>query len=134
MTARGCNNWGAICCVVPRIPTEGVPLHKRPISFAQLRTVPQQCSWGAQRLVRERSLDQRSHAACARALVLVAVADAQGLRFYAERSLCERVSMAPAVVRQAHQALIQCGLVAYERPRSQVLALGGDARDLHAPP
>ena len=103
-------------------------MHKRPISFAQLRTVPQQFSWVDQRLVRERYIDQLSHEACALYLLLVTVADAQGLSFYAERSLCQRLSMAPAVLRQARQALIQCGLVAYERPLYQVLALGGDAR------
>jgi hypothetical protein len=58
----------------------------------------------------------------------VTVADAQGLRFYADRSLCARLSMAPAVVAQARQALVTCALVAYQSPRSQVLALARDAR------
>ena len=103
-------------------------MYKRPISLAKLRTVPKQFSWVDQRLVRERYIDQLSPEACALYLLLVTVADAQGLSFYAERSLCQRLSMPPAVLRQARQALIQCDLVAYERPLYQVLALGGDAR------
>jgi hypothetical protein len=81
-----------------------------------------------QRLVRERSINQLSHEACALSLFLVTVADAQGLSFYSEQSLCQRLSMTPAVLRQARQALITHALVAYACPLSQVLALDGDAR------
>jgi hypothetical protein len=40
-------------------------MHKHPISLHKLRTVPTQCSWVDQRLVRERYIDRLSHAACA---------------------------------------------------------------------
>jgi hypothetical protein len=80
-----------------------------------------------QRLVRERYIDQLSSEACALYLFLVTVADAQGLSFYSERSLCQRLSMPPAMLRQARQALIACALVAYQRPLYQVLALERDA-------
>ena len=103
-------------------------MHKHPISLAKLRQVPQQFSWVDQRLVRERSIDQLSHEACALYLFLLTVADAQGLSFYSEQSLCQRLSMTPAVLRQARQALITLALVAYERPLYQVLALDGDPR------
>jgi hypothetical protein len=96
--------------------------------LAKLRTVPKQFSWVDQRLVGERYIDQLSHEACALYLWLVTVADAQGLSFYSERSLCQRLSMTPTVLRQARQALLQCDLVAYEHPLYQVLALGGAAR------
>ena len=101
-------------------------MHKRPLSLPRLRKVPPPCSWVDQRLVRERSIDQLSPEACALSLFLITVADAQGLRFYSEQSLCQRLSMAPAVVRQARQALIACALVAYQHPRYQVLALDRD--------
>jgi len=103
-------------------------MHKHPISLAKLRQIPQQFSWVDQRLVRERYIDQLSPEACALYLFLVTVADAQGLSFYAERSLCQRLSMTPAVFRQARQALITRALVAYQRPLYQVLALDRDAR------
>ena len=104
-------------------------MHKRPISLAQLRHVPQQFSWVDQRLVRERYIDQLSHEACALYLFLVTVADAQGLSYYAERSLCQRLSLSGAQLRQARQALITQRLLAYRHPLYQVLALGTPPRE-----
>src|SRR6266446_337186 len=105
---------------------EASQMHKHPISLAQLRQVPPQFSWVDQRLVREHYIDRLSHEACALYLFLLTVADAQGLSFYSERSLCQRLSMTPAVLRQARQALIACALVAYQSPLYQVLALDRD--------
>ena len=103
-------------------------MHKRPISLPKLRKVPKQFSWVDQRLVREHYIDQLSHEACALYLFLLTVADAQGLSFYSDLSLCRRLSMTPAVLRQARQALIACALVAYQSPLYQVLALDRNAR------
>jgi hypothetical protein len=98
-------------------------MHKRPIALAKLRCVPQQFSWVDQRLVRERYIDQLSHAACALYLFLITVADAQGLSYYAELSLCQRLSLTVSELHQARQVLITRGLIAYQRPLYQVLAL-----------
>ena len=98
-------------------------MHKHPISLAQLRTIPRQFSWVDQRLVRERYIDQLSHEACTLSLFLVTVADAQGLSYYADPSLCQRLSLTSTELHQARQALITLGLVAYQRPLYQVLAL-----------
>ena len=98
-------------------------MYKRPISFGKLRQVPRQFSWVDQRLVRERYIDQLSHEACALYLFLVTVADAQGLSFYSDPSLCRRLSMDHRVLHRARQALIACDLVAYDPPLYQVLAL-----------
>jgi len=98
-------------------------MHKRPLSLARLRTVPPQFSWVDQRLVRERYIDQLSHQACALYLFLLTVADAQGLSYYADPSLCQRLSMTSTELHQARQALITRDLVAYQRPLYQVLAL-----------
>jgi hypothetical protein len=106
-------------------------MHKRPIALARLRTVPKQFSWVDQRLVREHSIDHLSHQACALYLFLVTVADAQGLSYYADASLCQRLSMTGPALHQARQALIARGLVAYQPPLYQVLAL--DAVPLGAP-
>jgi hypothetical protein len=99
-------------------------MHKHPISLGKLRTVPSQFSWVDQRLVRERYIDQLTHPACALYLFLVTVADTQGLSFYADRSLCQRLSMTDHALHQARHALIELGLIAYRRPLYQVLALG----------
>jgi hypothetical protein len=98
-------------------------MHKHPLSLARLRKVPQQFSWVDQRLVRERYIDQLSHQACALYLFLLTVADAQGLSYYADPSLCQRLSMTSTELHQARQALITRDLVAYQRPLYQILAL-----------
>ena len=64
-----------------------------------------------------------AHEACALYLFLVTVADAQGLSYYSERSLCRRLSMVPSALHRARQTLIQLGLLAYDHPLYQVLAL-----------
>ena len=98
-------------------------MDKRPLSLAKLRTVPSQFSWVDQRLVRERYSDQLNHEACTLSLFLVTVADAQGLSDYADSSLCQRLSLTSTALHQARQALIRRGLVAYQHPLYQVLAL-----------
>ncbi len=99
-------------------------MHKHPILPTRLRQVPSQFSWVDQRLVREHYIDRLSHEACALYLFLVTVADAQGLSYYADRSLGQRLSLSKAALSQARQSLMTQGLVAYRRPLYQVLDLG----------
>lgn len=103
-------------------------MDKRPLCLSKLRQVPKQFSWVDQRLVRERYIDQLSPQACALYLFLVTVADAQGLSYYADPSLCQRLSMTCPELHQARQALMTLGLVAYQRPLYQVLALAAAPR------
>ena len=105
-------------------------IHKQLICVPKLRKVPKQFSWVDQRLVRERSIDQRSPQACALYLLLVTVADARGLSYYADPSLCQRLSMTSPELHHARQALITLGLVAYQRPLYQVLALDAAPREV----
>jgi hypothetical protein len=107
---------------------------KQPLSLAQLRKVPQQFSWVDQRLVREHYIDTLSHPACALYLFLLTVADAQGLSYYAEPTLRQRLSMSQATLHQARQELIARQLVAYRRPLYQVLALGSHDTRVTDPP
>ena len=109
-------------------------MRKQPLSLAQLRQTPRQFSWVDQRLVRERYIDRLSHGACALYLFLLTVADAQGLSYYAEPTLCQRLSMSPATLRQARQDLIAHQLVAYRRPLYQVLALDANPAQAAGPP
>jgi len=96
---------------------------KRPLCQTKLRRLPDQFSWVDQRLARERYIDQLSHQACALYLFLLTVADAQGLSFYADRSLSQRLSLTPNQLQQARADLMRQGLLAYRRPLYQVLAL-----------
>lgn len=97
---------------------------KQLISPAQLRRLPNQFSWVDQALVRDRHIDQLSHPACALYLFLITVADAHGLSYYADRSVCQRLSMSGITLAQARQHLIDQALIAYRCPLYQVLDLG----------
>jgi len=101
-------------------------MQKRPLCLHRLRKVPKQFSWVDQRLVRDGHIDQLSHEAGTLYLFLVTVADAQGLSFYSDLSVCRRLSMAPLALHKARQALLQLGLVAYDKPLYQVLALDAE--------
>jgi hypothetical protein len=109
-------------------------MHKQPLSLAQLRKVPKQFSWVDQRLVREHYIDGLSHSACALYLFVLTVADAQGLSYYAESTLCRRLSMTQATLRQARLELITRHLLAYRRPLYQVLALRSHELQATDPP
>jgi hypothetical protein len=103
-------------------------MHTPPLSLAKLRQVPRPFSWVDQRLVRERYIDRLSHEACALYVFLLTVADAQGLSYYAARSLGQRLPMSAAQVHQARQLLTHQGLLAYRRPLYQVVALEAPER------
>ena len=97
--------------------------HKRVLRPDRLRRVPRQFSWIDQRLVRERHIERCDVQALALYLVLVTVADAQGVSYYGEASLARLLSMPTASVLQAARAdLIRLDLIAYERPLYQVLS------------
>jgi hypothetical protein len=89
----------------------------------RLRQVPAQFSWIDQRLVRENFLRHADPAAWALYLVLVTVADAQGLSYYSDASLSRLLKLDLLQLAQARQQLVRADLVAYQKPLAQVLAL-----------
>jgi hypothetical protein len=89
----------------------------------RLRKIPKQFSWIDQRLVRERHIDRLSHRAAALYLFLVTVADAQGLSYYSERSICRHLAMETDGLDTARKELLRTGLLAYRNPLYQVLSL-----------
>ena len=56
-------------------------------------------------------------------LVLVSVGDAQGLSYYADRTLGRLLSIAPEELAAARAQLLSAGVLAYEPPLYQVLGL-----------
>lgn len=98
---------------------------KRVLRPDRLRRVPPQFSWIDQRLVRNRHIERCDVQALALYLVLVTVADAQGLSYYGEGSLARLLSMPVARLIQARADLIRLDLICYERPLYQVLSLEG---------
>ena len=98
-------------------------MSKRLLRPERLRAVPSQFSWLDHRLVRERYLDRCSTEALALYLFLVTVADAKGLSYYGDASVCVRIGLEAAQLDAARQALIDADLIAYEAPLYQVLSL-----------
>ena len=68
-------------------------IKKRLLCPERLRRIPGQFSWIDQRVVRDRYLQQCDHAAMALYLVLVTVADAEGLSYYSDGSLERMLNM-----------------------------------------
>jgi hypothetical protein len=101
---------------------------KRVLCPQRIRTIPRQFSWIDHRLVRERYLDRCDPPAAALYLFLVTVADVQGLSYYSDATLTRCLSMASVRLSQAREGLIRAGLIAYQRPLYQVLALDGPAQ------
>jgi len=102
-------------------------LIKRLLCAKRARQVPAQFSWVDQRLVRERYIERCDAYALALYLFLVTVADAQGLSYYSDTTLARSLSIDGARLHQARANLIGAGLIAYERPLYQVLALDAPA-------
>lgn len=96
---------------------------KRVIYPERVRKVPAQFSWVDHRLVRERHIERCDVHAAALYLFLVTVADHQGLSYYSDASVARRLSMDAARLAQARSDLVRIGLIAYEAPLYQVLAL-----------
>lgn len=98
-------------------------IQKRLVCPERVRRVPLQFSWVDHRLVRDERLSGCRHAAWALYLFLVTVADAEGLSYYAEHSLQCRLTMSAEELATARTELLRAGLIAYEAPLYQVLAL-----------
>jgi hypothetical protein len=96
---------------------------KRVINPERVRKIPAQFSWVDHRLVRERYIERCDAPALALYLFLVTVADAQGLSYYSEAALSRSLSLEVTRLGQARAVLIRAGLIAYQRPLYQVLAL-----------
>src|SRR5579864_6149958 len=96
---------------------------KRVLCPERLRHVPHQFSWIDQRLVREGHIARCGPAALALYLLLVTVADAQGLSYYSDKTAARLLGLSEADLRQARASLVNAGLIAYQAPLYQVLSL-----------
>ena len=101
---------------------------KRVICSERVREIPTQFSWVDHRLVRERHIERCDAHAAALYLFLVTVADVQGLSYYSDRSLGRSLSTDSVRLSKARGDLIRAGLIAYQRPLYQVLALDSPPR------
>ena len=98
-------------------------VQKHLICPQRIRKIPKQFSWLDHRLVSDHHIERLSHPAAALYLFLVTVADAQGLSYYSEQTISQRLAMDVNILAQASHELIRIGLIAYQKPLYQVLAL-----------
>ena len=98
------------------------------------RQVPEQFSWVDQGLVQRHFIDRCEARAAALYLFLVTVCDAQGLSYYGELTLAERLHLSSQELGAARAKLIALELIAYEAPLYQVLALPGHRIAPRTPP
>jgi len=98
-------------------------IKKHIICPERLRRIPEHFSWIDHRLIWDDYVRRCQIEELALYLFLVTVGDAEGLSFYSDSSLCKQLSIALTTLRQARQALINIGLIAYEKPLYQVLDL-----------
>lgn len=96
---------------------------KRVLCEQRLRHIPTQFSWIDQRLVFEGYLGRLDAHAAALYLFLLTVADAQGLSYWGDARVARLLGVAPVVLARAREDLVRAGLIVYERPLYQVLAL-----------
>lgn len=98
-------------------------MQKRLLVPSRVRRIPHQFSWIDQRLVRDHHIEQADCTALALYLFLLTVADAQGLSYYADASIGRQLALSPEQVTAARAGLLRAGLIAYEAPLYQALAL-----------
>jgi len=98
-------------------------INKQILRPERLRQVPAQFSWVDQRLVRDNLLRRADSTAWSLYLVLVTVADAQGLSYYSDATLSRLLHLEALALAEARRQLVAADLVAYQKPLYQVLAL-----------
>ena len=96
---------------------------KQPILKHRIRKVPKQFSWIDHRLVRDRHIEKFTHPAAALDLFLVTVGDADGLSYYGDKSVMNRLGMDQSTLQAARSNLVQYGMIAWQKPLYQVLGL-----------
>ena len=98
-------------------------IKKFPINPDRIRKVPRHFSWIDHRLVRSRYIERCSPTASTLYLFLVTVGDANGLSYYGDASIIKRLSVDIVALADARNNLIRVGLIAWQKPLYQVLAL-----------
>jgi len=106
-------------------------IRKQPLDVRRLRSRPPRgFGWLDHRLLRQGYLARCRPSALALYCLLVCAGDDHGLSFYRDQSICALLGLEPAVLRQVRRELIAIGLIAYQSPLYQVLALGEEASKL----
>ena len=98
-------------------------IRKEIVNPGRVRRMPEGFGWVDHRFVRKGYLKGRSRESLALYLFLVIVADADGLSYYSEESLCRHMNFNHTDLAVSRKELVTAELVAYRKPFYQVLAL-----------
>lgn len=98
-------------------------VRKTLIQPQRVRRVPDRFSWIDHRFVRDGHIRRCSPEALALYLLLICVGDAEGLSYYADKTIAELISVDERALRELRNELKAAGLIAYQRPLYQVLDL-----------
>ena len=96
---------------------------KEPIDRERVRRINGGFGWVDHRLVQDRYVDECSHLGLALYLFLVTVSNADGVSYWGERAVSERLKVGMVELRAARLELEAADLLAYEKPVWQVLQL-----------
>ena len=96
---------------------------KRILCAQRLRRIPARFSWIDQRLVFDGHLERCDANAAALYLLLVTVADVHGLSYWGDARVAQLLHLPAERLARSRADLMRAGLIAYERPLYQVLAL-----------
>ena len=99
-----------------------------PVRRDRIRVIGNGFGWIDHRIVRGRYVDSCSPEALALYLFLVTVADADGVSFWSDNAVCERLPLTKAELLVCRRELVDADLLAYDKPVSQVLQLEGGAK------
>jgi hypothetical protein len=97
---------------------------KRPLNSHRLRSaLPRGFGWIDHRFLTDGYLARLSPPALSLYCLLICASDCQGLSFYSDKRLRDLLALDSVALVRARRELIDSGLVAYQKPLCQVLAL-----------
>ena len=98
-------------------------LIKEVICRDRIRCIRGGFGWVDHRFVRDRYIQRCSTTALAVYLFLILVSDADGVSYWGESAMCDRLRIGKAELNHARAELEALELIAYEKPIWQVLQL-----------
>jgi hypothetical protein len=98
-------------------------VEKLPVISSRIRRIPEGFGWLDHRLIQEGHLRSCSTDALGLYLVLVTVADRDGLSYYGDSLLCAMLGWSRGRLEKARKNLIESDLLGWSEPIYQILEL-----------
>ena len=98
-------------------------IRKEIVNPGRMRRMPEGFGWVDHRLVRKGHFKGKSRESLALYLFLVIVADADGVSYYSEESLCGHLNFSRTELATSRKELCNAELAAYRKPFYQILDL-----------